>query len=1211
MGTTLQYLHQNLYQLKHSRLMENEVFKELYYEAKGHEKHANLNNLTSRSKNDKLYQETNFYLILTKMLNELKEIDPSSHVFKNNLEKVYKWYSKNKQAFAKTEKNKVPIAMKDSDFHTFRSGFTEDKIDRNQSRQTNKSTRELSPVYFPSLKNAIKLEDISSSFIVKNNENKISKSKVTDENFSNDRSNINKSRMSGHSENTDKNSKINKDDLVKNTFDEKSRSEILKALSVYADQIYTSIDKTDTKKLENNLKSLSKFYNALTNYTSLNVPKEPKSSITLSSLIDVAKEVSDRMIISKNQLNNRISENRQLWESLKNTRKEASELKAEASFNEIQETNENKENKEITKFINTPVYSIITRDISKRPKSTAFTDWRGCISRPTTAKKSKSALKFNLTSSISRPKSSISIAQIEVGEPKEQKFENEKTDEDLSEKLKRQRSFTKLKSQTRESTSSFSEGKEVKFVSFIAKIRENADQKAEINDQKETLTEKSEEKTPSNLTVSETINEKSTEKITDNVTDNFTENGTYKTSQTEKLRCLHNEINECECCKVPRTPSPSFVHHPKNDIFHLTYANDDLKNPVEMRKNLVSLATETSNEPEQNISLREILLTNYDPQYAAKIGINNFLPIEVMTAQNNGKDLEFIPFENIDSSYPRVQGFPIFDPNYNKPQRKLYRTNPSIPRPESKYGTRSSVYEQILDLKRKNLDTTALVVWQPEDVNLVKDLLDIEQAPLKETLKVESLKPDIRSENYELVEYNKNQDSKKPINTQITPMGRPVNVNNKPRWKKEENSNEKTNENKINSDSSKEEKYESTSQVNFSARTRQTTGNSIRRFEEFLYEGRPLPTARTIQDPDKEHEAYMRYSEIKQSVHIPSLFKGTTIGRNYVKEFNPAEIEKRENERRAAIKIQRQYRKHLHDKRLIANRSADPDTLAWAINHRNELQKRKMEREAKILEENRRIEKENARLKTLLKKIGVHVDIYQALNQKGPEYTTKVLNKAASCIQKWVRGWLVRKEIKKLKGLLSNDNVDWYNFTSQYRKTILRILKMRGSFIMDCEFIPHEAMEFYLKEKKFTSYFNKLAFSNEIDLMDIVKMFNFVDLYPSNEEIQEAKLNVLKFYKKKANSTSISKRAMFDIIYYIYPPLATKLKSTRKSTWMNPIVDGEDALRLKGFKIVEPTVMEKSWKLVREHSIAERLNSIIPSAINKNTPVQEFEDDDQ
>ncbi len=43
---------------------------------------------------------------------------------------------------------------------------------------------------------------------------------------------------------------------------------------------------------------------------------------------------------------------------------------------------------------------------------------------------------------------------------------------------------------------------------------------------------------------------------------------------------------------------------------------------------------------------------------------------------------------------------PTFDPNRDRVQRRLYRTNPSIPRPESKYGTRSNVYEQIIELKK-------------------------------------------------------------------------------------------------------------------------------------------------------------------------------------------------------------------------------------------------------------------------------------------------------------------------------------------------------------------------------------------------------------------------------------------------------------------------------------------------------------------------------
>ena len=42
----------------------------------------------------------------------------------------------------------------------------------------------------------------------------------------------------------------------------------------------------------------------------------------------------------------------------------------------------------------------------------------------------------------------------------------------------------------------------------------------------------------------------------------------------------------------------------------------------------------------------------------------------------------------------------------NKTSRRLYRTNPSIPRPESKYGAKSSIYEQIIEIKRQTTDST-------------------------------------------------------------------------------------------------------------------------------------------------------------------------------------------------------------------------------------------------------------------------------------------------------------------------------------------------------------------------------------------------------------------------------------------------------------------------------------------------------------------------
>lgn len=47
------------------------------------------------------------------------------------------------------------------------------------------------------------------------------------------------------------------------------------------------------------------------------------------------------------------------------------------------------------------------------------------------------------------------------------------------------------------------------------------------------------------------------------------------------------------------------------------------------------------------------------------------------------------------------------------------------------------------------------------------------------------------------------------------------------------------------------------------------------------------------------------------------------------------------------------------------------------------------------------------------------LNVFRILHKKGPEYTNQILNKAAVCIQKWVRGWLVRKELEKLKDTVS------------------------------------------------------------------------------------------------------------------------------------------------------------------------------------------------
>lgn len=45
-----------------------------------------------------------------------------------------------------------------------------------------------------------------------------------------------------------------------------------------------------------------------------------------------------------------------------------------------------------------------------------------------------------------------------------------------------------------------------------------------------------------------------------------------------------------------------------------------------------------------------------------------------------------------------------------------------------------------------------------------------------------------------------------------------------------------------------------------------------------------------------------------------------------------------------------------------------------------------------------------------------------------------------------------------------------------------------------------------------------------------------------------------------------TKSDIVDITFQIYIPRGTNLKNTRKSTWMNPLINGEEAVKLIGKK---------------------------------------------
>ena len=168
---------------------------------------------------------------------------------------------------------------------------------------------------------------------------------------------------------------------------------------------------------------------------------------------------------------------------------------------------------------------------------------------------------------------------------------------------------------------------------------------------------KSIEASPTN----EPVDQKDNNVIEDNVSDSTSHYNANdrEIKQIEMYQCLADDAIMCECLMHNNTQNehPTTPMTPQNDIFHLTAGEDTDENGVSVliKKRRSIDFTQEEAELIPQASLREILLNNYNPRFAKKIGIVDFVPIEVMNGQTdpNAKPLEFIPFENIDRKYPK------------------------------------------------------------------------------------------------------------------------------------------------------------------------------------------------------------------------------------------------------------------------------------------------------------------------------------------------------------------------------------------------------------------------------------------------------------------------------------------------------------------------------------------------------------------------------
>ncbi|KAJ7326898.1 hypothetical protein JRQ81_016657 [Phrynocephalus forsythii] len=196
-----------------------------------------------------------------------------------------------------------------------------------------------------------------------------------------------------------------------------------------------------------------------------------------------------------------------------------------------------------------------------------------------------------------------------------------------------------------------------------------------------------------------------------------------------------------------------------------------------------------------------------------------------------------------------------------------------------------------------------------------------------------------------------------------------------------------------------------------------------------------------------------------------------------------------------------------------------------------------------------------------VKRIGPHLEIFEAFNQMRKVHTKDQAVSAATCIQRIVRGWLDRTRLNRLRIKAKSHGPTLLAVVREYRKMMYRI-KRRCGIVDPTTPLIFDQLEDWLDQKKFyETMFAKREFLKEMDKNELPKFFRDCGRFPSTSELNNTMKLVLEGSDSKI--TSINKTQAVEMAFMLYPPRGLKLATAAvaRSTWLKPIVDGEDGYR--------------------------------------------------
>ncbi|XP_026524408.1 IQ domain-containing protein M [Notechis scutatus] len=194
-----------------------------------------------------------------------------------------------------------------------------------------------------------------------------------------------------------------------------------------------------------------------------------------------------------------------------------------------------------------------------------------------------------------------------------------------------------------------------------------------------------------------------------------------------------------------------------------------------------------------------------------------------------------------------------------------------------------------------------------------------------------------------------------------------------------------------------------------------------------------------------------------------------------------------------------------------------------------------------------------------VKRIGPHLDIYEAFKKVRKVPTTEKIASAATYIQKLFKGWYERSKLNRIKLKAKSHGPNILAVIKDYRRMMFRIKRCCGILDTSTPLI-FEQLEDWLDNKLlYETIFQKKVAWKEIDRNEIPTFFRDCGRFPTQKEINTATTLLLKDSVSK--NISLTKTQVIEIAFMLYPPVGLILKTAAapRSTWVKPIVDGEDS----------------------------------------------------